>query len=158
MLKMGDEYGHTSKGNNNPYVQDNEISWFLWDECNKHQEIYEFTSSLIAFRKELLCFKNERFPTEQDIDWHGAEPFHPNWGHHNRFVAFTLKGTSPVYVAFNADHQKRRVSLPSGCIWKEVVNTANDWSSHHLRFPDRGKEVVSIDLLPHSTYLAKGVA
>src|SRR5690606_18241202 len=32
MLLMGDEYGHTRLGNNNPYVQDNEINWFLWNE------------------------------------------------------------------------------------------------------------------------------
>jgi isoamylase len=30
MFLMGDEIGHTRKGNNNPYVQDNEINWFDW--------------------------------------------------------------------------------------------------------------------------------
>ena len=31
MLNAGDEFGRTQDGNNNPYCQDNEISWFDWD-------------------------------------------------------------------------------------------------------------------------------
>ena len=30
MLLAGDEIGHTQKGNNNAYCQDNEISWVNW--------------------------------------------------------------------------------------------------------------------------------
>ena len=32
MLLGGDEIGRTQKGNNNAYCQDNEISWFDWDD------------------------------------------------------------------------------------------------------------------------------
>ena len=35
MLLMGDEYGHTRKGNNNAWCQDNELNYFLWDELKK---------------------------------------------------------------------------------------------------------------------------
>ena len=31
MLLMGDEAGHTRRGNNNPWCQDNELNWFDWD-------------------------------------------------------------------------------------------------------------------------------
>ncbi|MCA9062454.1 MAG: glycogen debranching protein GlgX, partial [Planctomycetaceae bacterium] len=31
MLRSGDELSHTQQGNNNPYCQDNEISWLDWD-------------------------------------------------------------------------------------------------------------------------------
>ena len=31
MLNAGDEFGRTQGGNNNPYCQDNELSWFDWD-------------------------------------------------------------------------------------------------------------------------------
>src|SRR5262249_7368560 len=30
MLRSGDELGHTERGNNNAYCQDNEISWLDW--------------------------------------------------------------------------------------------------------------------------------
>ena len=32
MLLGGDEFGRTQHGNNNAWCQDNEISWFDWDE------------------------------------------------------------------------------------------------------------------------------
>src|SRR3954465_6111684 len=31
MLLAGDELGHTQRGNNNAYCQDNELSWLTWD-------------------------------------------------------------------------------------------------------------------------------
>ena len=31
MLMAGDEFGRTQQGNNNPYCQDNDISWLQWD-------------------------------------------------------------------------------------------------------------------------------
>ena len=34
MLLGGDECGRTQRGNNNAWCQDNEISWFDWDECD----------------------------------------------------------------------------------------------------------------------------
>ncbi len=32
MILGGDEIGRTQGGNNNAYCQDNEISWFHWDD------------------------------------------------------------------------------------------------------------------------------
>ncbi len=34
MLLGGDEFGRTQHGNNNAYCQDNELSWFRWDEVD----------------------------------------------------------------------------------------------------------------------------
>src|SRR5690606_32760184 len=49
MLLGGDEIGRTQQGNNNAYCQDNEISWFDWD--NIDEPLLEFTRRLIAFRR-----------------------------------------------------------------------------------------------------------
>ena len=49
MLLAGDEIGHTQKGNNNAYCQDNNISWLDWDTAD--QDLIDFTSKLIQFRK-----------------------------------------------------------------------------------------------------------
>src|SRR5690606_35492654 len=49
MLLGGDEIGRTQQGNNNAYCQDNEISWFDWD--NIDEPLLQFTRRLIAFRR-----------------------------------------------------------------------------------------------------------
>ena len=47
MFLAGDEFGDTRFGNNNPYCQDNEISWLDWTRLDMNQELYQF------FRKML---------------------------------------------------------------------------------------------------------
>ncbi|MGH1526983.1 hypothetical protein ACRAWC_24990 [Leifsonia sp. L25] len=49
MILGGDEIGRTQQGNNNAYCQDNEISWFDWQ--NADWELHEFTSKLIHLRR-----------------------------------------------------------------------------------------------------------
>ena len=157
MLKMGDEYGHSSKGNNNPYVQDNEISWFLWDELEKNGPIFDFVSSLIAFRKNHPIFWNTHFLTEKEIEWHGEKPLQPQWDGVGRLIAFTLKGEFPIYVAFNGDDAPHQVELPQEILWKEIVRTENSWETHHFKAPEKGALVSSIELIPYSAFVAKGL-
>ena len=47
MLLAGDEIGHTQRGNNNAYCQDNEISWIDWKLDRPRRELLEFTRHLI---------------------------------------------------------------------------------------------------------------
>ncbi|MCP5492747.1 MAG: hypothetical protein H7A40_06890 [Chlamydiales bacterium] len=54
MLLMGDEYGHTRKGNNNAWCQDNELNWFLWDQLDANLDWYNFVKDCIVKRKERL--------------------------------------------------------------------------------------------------------
>ena len=49
MLLGGDEFGRTQRGNNNAWCQDNEISWFDWDEADA--DLLDFTRRLIALRR-----------------------------------------------------------------------------------------------------------
>jgi isoamylase len=50
MILGGDELGRTQGGNNNAYCQDNEISWFDWQ--NTDEELRQFTTDLITLRRE----------------------------------------------------------------------------------------------------------
>ncbi|MGO9831272.1 MAG: glycogen debranching protein GlgX [Myxococcaceae bacterium] len=50
MLLAGDELGHTQRGNNNAYCQDNEISWIDWNLTEERQRLLRFTRSLIHGR------------------------------------------------------------------------------------------------------------
>jgi isoamylase len=61
MLCGGDEWGRTQKGNNNPYCQDNEISWFDWERDDEQNQLFEFTRKLIQLRKEHPVFRRPKF-------------------------------------------------------------------------------------------------
>ena len=52
MLTAGDEIGRTQLGNNNPYNQDNEISWLDWELQPWQRDLLETTRYLIALRRE----------------------------------------------------------------------------------------------------------
>ena len=53
MLLGGDELGRTQGGNNNAYCQDNELSWFDWDDVD--EDLLAFTRGLVAFRRATRC-------------------------------------------------------------------------------------------------------
>jgi glycogen operon protein len=59
MLLGGDEIGRTQRGNNNAYCQDNEISWYDWD--NSDTALLAFTRRLIAFRSQHPVFRRRRW-------------------------------------------------------------------------------------------------
>src|SRR5262249_8927454 len=61
MLCGGDEWVRTQNGNNNPYCQDNQISWFNWERDEKHNQFLEFTQRLIQLRKEHPVFRRAKF-------------------------------------------------------------------------------------------------
>jgi glycogen operon protein len=59
MLLGGDEFGRTQHGNNNAYCQDNEISWFDWDDVDTG--LLDFTRRLIALRREHPVLRRRRW-------------------------------------------------------------------------------------------------
>jgi len=59
MLLGGDEMGRTQNGNNNAYCQDNEITWYDWE--NADEDLLDFTQRLIAFRRAHPVFRRRRF-------------------------------------------------------------------------------------------------
>ena len=59
MILAGDEFGHTQRGNNNAYCQDNELTWLDWD--NRDEELEAFTRKLIALRKAYPHFTQTEF-------------------------------------------------------------------------------------------------
>ncbi|MCF2706325.1 glycogen debranching protein GlgX [Arcanobacterium haemolyticum] len=61
MIAHGDEIGRTQQGNNNTYCQDNEISWIDWDLSKSDLALLDFTSKLVAFRKDHPLFRRRRF-------------------------------------------------------------------------------------------------
>ncbi len=50
MMLGGDEIGRTQNGNNNAYCQDNEVSWYDWDNVDK--DLLAFVKTAIALRRD----------------------------------------------------------------------------------------------------------
>lgn len=127
MILMGDEYGHTRNGNNNAYCQDNEKNWFLWNALQTSKDFFRFFRFMVNFRKKTALFKRTDFLGKDEIDWHGNEPFRPHWDRKCRFLAYTLKDPSPVFIAFNAGFESVRITLPPpppNKTWKLIVDTS----------------------------------
>lgn len=138
MLLMGDEYGHSRKGNNNPFVQDNDLNWFQWNLLEKNEKIFNFVSSLISFRMKHNALKHTKFLSPKDIIWHGVTPEHPDWSNVSHFLAFTLVGSPPLYAAFNSYNRPLTVTLPPQNAWKLLVRTDEDWDAHCFDAPEKG--------------------
>ena len=51
MLAAGDELGHGQGGNNNPYCQDNALTWIDWARAD--ESLIEFTAFVVDLRKRL---------------------------------------------------------------------------------------------------------
>ncbi|MBT8101581.1 MAG: glycogen debranching protein GlgX, partial [Gammaproteobacteria bacterium] len=52
LLLAGDEFGHTQKGNNNAYAQDNETGWLDWSRLDEDPGFPELVRELILLRRE----------------------------------------------------------------------------------------------------------
>ena len=86
MLSAGDEFLCTHLGNNNPYCQDNALSWLAWEAADAQDLAFaEFVQKLIALRRELQIFNRRRFFSGKtdgdgvkDLTWyteHGSQMF-----------------------------------------------------------------------------------
>jgi glycogen operon protein len=103
MILGGDELSHTRRGNNNPYCQDNEISWYDWDLNEREEKFLEFVQRLTAFRKEHPSFRRRHFldPVEDGsgsgdvLWWHpeGREMASDDWEDESlRAFGYLLRG------------------------------------------------------------------
>ena len=131
MMLMSDEYGHTRKGNNNPYVQDNELNWFLWDEMGSRPEWIAFVEQIIRIRKEHPELRKTKYLSGKEILWHGHKPMRADWSAASRFVAFEV---GSLYIAFNAFYHAFEFELPPG-EWKCLIDTSQGWKQESRTLP-----------------------
>ncbi len=158
MLLMGDEYGHTRQGNNNPYCQDNALNYFLWDEWEKNAEYVRFHRLVIQLRKAHPVFRRTRYLLDNDVEWHGFKPLQPNWDPSSRFVAYTLKGKEPFYIAFNAHFKPAHVELPpppKGKAWHPLIDTALPSPHDFNENPQAAAPITAYTIPAHATLVAQ---
>ena len=108
MLLGGDELGRTQSGNNNAYAQDNEVSWYDWD--NVDDDFLAFIKGLIAFRAAHPVFRRRHWFKGEPVGGHeiddmiwftpqGSEMTHHDWQTgHARSVAVFLNGEAITAV------------------------------------------------------------
>ncbi|WP_270886626.1 glycogen debranching protein GlgX [Pedococcus sp. 5OH_020] len=72
MLNGGDELGRTQGGNNNPYCQDNETSWFDWDLQDWQRDLVETTRFLSRLRAEHPVLRPRTFFTGREVHADGS--------------------------------------------------------------------------------------
>ena len=163
MILMGDEYGHTRKGNNNPYCQDNELNWFLWDQLPSHQDLVRFFQCTVALRREfasLFCLTH--FLSDKEITWHGKRPRRANWGKNNHLVAFSRSNaqkTKQCLVAFNAGPDPILWQIPksNSMNWFRIIDTSLQSPYDFLENPlERPKLGFAYLLAPYSAFFAEG--
>ena len=127
MFRAGDEFLNTQFGNNNPYNQDNEISWLDWSLLEKNEDIFQFFKNMIAFRKCHPSLCRSRFWRE-DISWYGVGR-NVDLSPQSRSLAFCLHGASQndddIYVMINAYWQPLQFEIQEGKSenWMRIVDT-----------------------------------
>lgn len=121
MIYAGDEMCHSTNGNNNPYCQDNAVSYINWKDIGKNKEIYEFVKTLIELRK-----------VGNRVNWslHGLEPWNFRCEDTDKFFAIMYKEESQnsrnIYTAFNMNDKAETFYLPQtekGKKWKVLLST-----------------------------------
>ncbi|MBO0686401.1 MAG: glycogen debranching enzyme, partial [Candidatus Dormibacteraeota bacterium] len=164
MLLGGDELGRSQRGNNNAYCQDNEVSWFDWEQVDR--DLLSFVERLVAFRKEHPAFRRRRWFQGRpirgeeltDIAWFrpdGNQMADNDWGNgYAKSLAVFLNGEGiappdpqgrrvrddSFFILFNAHHEPMRFTLPRGPYgqrWSRVLDTGD----HLPRFYRAGAQV-----------------
>ncbi len=154
MLLGGDEIGRSQVGNNNAYCQDNELSWYDWD--NADTDLLEWARALVQVRRGHSVLHRRRFyqdqpqaepgPTGSEVVW-----FRPDGGlmsgedwaaGYAKSLAMLLNGKVPgvrahrgrrldpgsVYLAINAWSEPLSFRLPEqvwGGPWRVLLDSSD---------------------------------
>jgi len=157
MITAGDERGRTQRGNNNAYLQDNELSWIDWWPDDAWLDLYELTKGALRLRREHPALRQRHFlegrPTvdggPKDLAWihpDGHEMTEEDWfdeGLHmfGMFVSGDpLRAPGPrgevlhdgsFMIWFNAHPEAGKATLPYQWIHEAEVVLSTD-ENHHV--------------------------
>ncbi len=143
LIFAGDEICNSQNGNNNPYCQDNSISYINWNLNEDSKEMLEFTKSLIEFRKKnLSSILNREFSMLDrsgtgfpDLSYHSDEAWKADLATYNRHLGIMYSDVSKdtgkitlYYLAYNFYWKDITFSLPylpKEAKWDLIFNTGN---------------------------------
>ena len=158
MLLAGDEFGNSQSGNNNPYCQDNEITWLNWNQQKSNAEFYRFVKASIAFRKAHPVFHQVK-PLlgmdslgcgQPDISCHGMKAWQPDFSDSCHQLSIMYCGEyghkkdgtrdEDFLLIYNMHWEPHSFALPKlskGRRWHLVVDTGRKESEN---FQENGNE------------------
>lgn len=143
LIFMGDEFGNSQKGNNNPYCQDNNITWLDWRCIQKNRDIFDFWKSMMEFRKNhsLIhpALENKVMDTLScgmpDLSYHGESAWKYDVSPGVRSAGILLCGKystddhrEDIYIGINMHWEVRQLALPKiarNMRWDPVLSTGN---------------------------------
>jgi isoamylase len=151
MICGGDELGHSQRGNNNAYCQDNELSWLDWTLGPRQWDLLAFVRKLARIWQQHPVLQRRRFflgrairgSQVKDVSWilpSGDEMGDGDWGGFVRCFGMRLAGDridevdergkriegDTVLVLFNAHHEGIPFRLPPtlpGQHWEQLLDT-----------------------------------
>jgi len=130
LIFMGDEFGNSQKGNNNPYCQDNAITWLNWNDLQKNADIYDFWLEMVNLRRKhpilhpatecrVMDYISCGYP---DLSYHGESAWRPRMDSYNRHIGIMYCGKYAksgnvvddtfFYVAYNMYWEPKELALP----------------------------------------------
>jgi len=135
LLLAGDEFGHSQKGNNNAYAQDNETSWLDWSRVDDDPEFLDQVRELVRLRRDEPLLRSQQFVhDENSISWRkpdGQRISDADWDMTRAFGL--LIGDAAILALINGSNDDVQFSLPenndaSG--WQLLFSSASEVSTH----------------------------
>ena len=146
MIRFGDEFCNSQRGNNNAWCQDNKISYLDWNDLERNKDFNDFVRNLIALRKEHPVF-HARYAKKMydyiscgspDASFHGEQAWNQSFANYNRHFALMYTGAyekmpagkcdDDFYVAYNMHWTGHRFHPPKtskGKKWKICLSSGN---------------------------------
>ncbi len=132
MMVAGDEFANTQFGNNNPYCQDNVITWLAWDAITDNEKkLIDYVRRLIKLRKKMKIFNRLKFFSGEqvgryakfnikDLMWfeeNGKEYEKRDWYSENRksLAFFVCDEPEAYFLIYNANDKPKDWKMPDFC-------------------------------------------
>jgi glycogen operon protein len=142
MLLAGDEIGHTQRGNNNAYCQDNEIGWLNWN--NADREFSAYVARLLKLRRQYPALRYDRWFSDSEqhndsvvVSWKmpdGQAMQTSEWDGKDCYrIAILLEdreNAQTCLLMINAEAQSVRFRLPQGN-WRMLLDSSDPHAKGH---------------------------
>jgi len=144
MILMGDECGHSQKGNNNAYCQDNDISWFDWSmvAAGDGKALIDFIGRLNELRRQYETLRMSKFMGDKEVmpgvtqlswwDERGVQLSPEDWDNQQGRIlimrrAFRKPDGSVEITALmmNGSGEKITFKLPGEFAWQVMFDTSD---------------------------------